>query len=100
MESINWIPEKWDIDRLEQSSNFCGDGFFLRSDAIPMLFGHTLPSLLFGLYIVTDVFWCFDFHDFWLVFMIFQGVFMVFHGFWLFSGWQNLAALRRGQKWS
>ena len=59
-------------------------GLSFRSDAIPMLFGHTLPSLLFGLYIVTDVFWCFDFHDFWLVFMIFQGVFMVFLGFWLF----------------
>ena len=25
MELINWIPEKWDIDRLEQWSKFCGD---------------------------------------------------------------------------
>ena len=23
------------------------------------------------------------FHGFWLVYMVFQGIFMVFHGFWL-----------------
>ena len=44
MELINWIPEIWDIDRLEQWSNFYGNGLFSkRCDT--EVFGQTLDMI-------------------------------------------------------
>ena len=47
-----------------------------------------LVSMVFeGVLVVFHGFWLVSmvFHGFWLVSMVFQGSFMVFHGFWLVS---------------
>ena len=74
-------------------SNFCGDvtamSFFL-SDAIPMFFGHLLTLLLMRLFglkpELTMFFNVMVFHDFQLVFIISQCIFIVSGRFsWLFK---------------
>ena len=83
-------------EELSDGKIFVAIVFFFQNDAITMFFWHTPPLLLIWLFGLNHLRPCFSMlcffpHNFWLVFMLFQDIFMVFHGLWsVFLGCQGI----------